>query len=63
MSGLVLSRAALIAAHHDAKAANDFWCRDDLAVVCHNLVESAAGTHLWKTWPVDHTDFAERWIT
>jgi multimeric flavodoxin WrbA len=62
MSGLVLSRAALIAVHHDAKAANDFWCRDDLAVVCHNLVESAAGTARWKTWPVDRTDFTSRWV-
>ena len=61
MSGLVLSRAALIAVDHDAKAANDFWCRDDLAVVCHNLVESAAGTARWKTWPVDRTDFTARW--
>ena len=61
MSGLVLSRAALIAVQHDAQAANDFWCRDDLAVVCHNLVESAAGTARWKTWPVDRTDFTARW--
>jgi NAD(P)H-dependent FMN reductase len=62
MSGLVLSRAAVIAAQHDLKAAQDFWCREDLAVVCHNLVESAAGTHRWKTWPVDRTDFAARWV-
>jgi chromate reductase len=61
MSGLVLSRAALIAVEHDAAAARDFWCRDDLAVVCHNLVESAAGTHRWKTWPVDREDFNARW--
>ena len=62
MSGLVLSRAALIAAQHDPEAAADFWCRDDLAVVCHNLVEAATGTHRWRTWPVDRTDFAARWI-
>jgi multimeric flavodoxin WrbA len=61
MSGLVLSRAALIAVDHDAKAARDFWCRDDLAVVCHNLVEAAAGTHRWQTWPVDREDFTARW--
>jgi chromate reductase len=61
MSSLVLSRAALIAAHHDAQAARDFWCRDDLAIVCHNLVEAAAGTHRWQTWPVDRTDFTTRW--
>ena len=63
MSGLVLSRAALIAARHDPAAASDFWCRDDLAVVCHNLVEAAAGTRRWKTWPVDREGFADRWVT
>jgi multimeric flavodoxin WrbA len=61
MSGLVLSRAALIAAHHEADAARDFWCREDLAVVCHNLAESAAGTHRWQTWPVDRENFTARW--
>ncbi|MFA6962166.1 MAG: NAD(P)H-dependent oxidoreductase [Opitutaceae bacterium] len=62
MSGLVLSRAAVIAAQHDPKAANDFWCADDLAVVAHNLVEAARGTRNWRTWPVDRTDFADRWL-
>lgn len=63
MSGLVLSRAAVIAARHDPEAAADFWCRDDLAVVCHNLVEAAAGTRTWRTWPVDRTDFGARWLS
>lgn len=63
MSGLVLSRAAMIAAQHDPQAVQDFWCRDDLAVVCHNLVESAAGTHQWRTWPVDREGFADRWVS
>lgn len=61
MSGLVLSRAALIATRHDAKAARDFWCRDDLRVVCHNLAEAAAAGRRWKTWPVDREDFSARW--
>ena len=62
MSGLVLSRAAMIAARHDPEAGRDFWCRDDLAVVCHNLVEAAAGTRRWQTWPVDREGFADRWV-
>lgn len=61
MGGLVLSRAALIAAMHDADAARDFWCRDDLRVVCHNLTEAAGGERRWKTWPVDRKDFSARW--
>ncbi len=62
MSGLVLSRAALISAQHDPDAARDFWCADDLRVVCHNLAEAASGTRRWKTWPVDREGFADRWI-
>lgn len=70
MSGLVLSRAALLAAEHGpAAATRDFWCADDLRVVCHNLVEAAsasAGTGAraprWKTWPVDRRDVSARWV-
>ena len=70
MSGLVLSRAAVIAAQHDADAARDFWCVDDLRVVCHNLAEAARvslphaapATPRWKTWPVDREDFGARWL-
>jgi NAD(P)H-dependent FMN reductase len=70
MSGLVLSRAAVIAAQHDATAARDFWCADDLRVVCHNLAEAARVTLLaaqpalprWRKWPVDRRDFAARWF-
>lgn len=70
MSGLVLSRAAVIAARHDADAAHDFWCEDDLLVACHNLAE-AARTSLpgakpalprWRNWPVDREGFAARWL-
>ncbi|WP_438480604.1 flavodoxin family protein [Oleiharenicola lentus] len=62
MSGLVISRAALIAAQHDANAARDLWCVDDLRVVCHNLAEASRGGHKWKTWPVDRKDFNARWL-
>ena len=62
MSGLVLSRAAVLAARHEAEAARDFWCVDDLRVVCHNLAEAAAGSRRWKTWPVDREGFGDRWL-
>ena len=70
MSGMVLSRAAVIAAQHDTAAARDFWCVDDLRVVCHNLAEAARvslpeaspAQPRWKTWPVDREDFAARWL-
>lgn len=62
MSGLVLSRAAMIATHHAPAEASDFWHADDLRVVCHNLVEAAIGTRRWKAWPVDRKDFAARWL-
>jgi multimeric flavodoxin WrbA len=70
MSGLVLSRAALLAAEKDPAAARDFWCEADLRIACHNLAE-AARTSLpgarpplprWRTWPVDRRDFNARWL-
>lgn len=62
MSGLVLSRAVHVAAQHDPSAARDLWCEDDLAVVCHNLLEAVHGSRHWHTWPVDRTDFRSRWL-
>ena len=70
MSGLVLSCAAIIAGQHEPSAARDFWCEDDLRVICHNLAEAARVTlpsatparPRWRTWPVDRQDFAARWI-
>ena len=62
MSGLVLSRAAQIAAKHDLDAARDLWSKDDLRTVCHNLAEAITGTHRWRTWPVDRRGFQDRWI-
>jgi multimeric flavodoxin WrbA len=75
MSGLVLSRAALLAAQHapDPATTSDFWCEADLGVVCHNLAEAARitlpssrSTHpappRWRTWPVDRRDFNTRWL-
>ncbi len=70
MSGLVLSRAALLAAKHDPSAARDFWCEADLRIVCHTLAEAARvalpGARpprpRWRTWPVDRRDFSARWL-
>jgi NAD(P)H-dependent FMN reductase len=63
MSGLVLSRAALLATAQDSAAARDFWSRADLCVVCHNLVTAARlRAQPWKAWPVDRADFRARWL-
>ena len=73
MSGLVLSRAAVLAAHHSPLPATtaDFWCEADLRIVCHNLAEAARislpgatpARPRWRTWPVDRHDFHARWLT
>lgn len=72
MSGLVLSRAAVLAAHHSPLPATtaDFWCEADLRIVCHNLAEAARislpgatpARPRWRTWPVDRRDFRGRWL-
>ena len=73
MSGLVLSRAALLATQHapDPATTSDFWCEADLRVVCHNLAEAARVSlpgakpplPRWRAWPVDRRNFHARWIT
>ena len=70
MSGLVLARAAVLAAKHAPAEARDFWCEDDLRVICHNLAEAARVTlpgakppgPRWRAWPVDRRDFSARWL-
>lgn len=70
MSGLVLSRAAVIAAQDDPAATRDFWCEADLRIICHNLTEAARVSlpgakpafPRWRTWPVDRKDFSARWL-
>ena len=72
MSGLVLSRAAVLATQHapDPATTADFWCEADLRIVCHNLAEAARVSlpaakpplPRWRTWPVDRRDFNSRWL-
>lgn len=71
LGGLVVSRAALLAAKADQPAARDFWGLADLGVVAHNVAEAARVSRpgagparpRWRTWPVDRRDFAARWLT
>lgn len=71
LGGLVVSRAALLAAETDPRAARDFWGLADLGVVAHNVAEAARVNRpgakpalpRWRTWPVDRRDFAARWLT
>ena len=73
MSGLVFSRAALLATQHapDPATTADVWCAADLRVVCHNLAEAARVSlpgekpplPRWRAWPVDRRNFRARWIT
>ncbi len=60
MSGLAYSYAGHLALERAAHA--DFWQRDDLAVVAHNLLEAARGGRDWRAWPVDGGDPHRRWL-
>lgn len=62
MSGLVLSRAALMAARADKAGARDFWSMEDLRVIAHNVIEATSGTKRWRVWPVDRREFMARWL-
>jgi multimeric flavodoxin WrbA len=60
MTGFAYSLAGHLALDHAPHA--DFWHRDDLAVVAHNLLEAVRGGRDWRAWPVDAGDPRRRWI-
>ncbi|RIL05164.1 MAG: hypothetical protein DCC75_11940, partial [Proteobacteria bacterium] len=41
---------------------DDLWNPEDLQIVCRNLLEACKITAHWETWPLDRSNFKERWI-
>ncbi len=64
MSGLVLSRSALLAARQEPDAAADFWSLDDLPAVAANLLTAtaAADGRAYTAWPLVRRDPHHRWL-
>ncbi|MCC6873286.1 MAG: NAD(P)H-dependent oxidoreductase [Sandaracinaceae bacterium] len=66
MSGLAVTLASQAALASELGlepgAGDDLWSPDDLGVVVHNLLESAAGTRRFEAWPVDRGDPSRRWL-
>lgn len=64
MAGMVYTAAnqAALGSTSD-RLVDDLWCLSDLEIVCHNLVEAVVGTQQWRSWTVDRTRLAERWIS
>ena len=61
MSGLVYALATHIAFKSAEDFAADFWSKDDLQVIMHNLISAADKQMNFKTWPVDKKDPARVW--
>jgi chromate reductase len=62
MSGLVVTMATELARAQGGDHADDLWSRDDLDVVCHNLLEAARGGRAFRSWAVDRGDPARVWL-
>ena len=61
MSGLVYALSTHLAMQTDSEFADDFWSKDDLKIVLHNLMSSVFGNHAYKAWPVDKKDPKRIW--
>jgi NAD(P)H-dependent FMN reductase len=62
MSGLVYSLAGDLALRADSEFAGDFWQREDLQSVAHNLLQALGPSPNWAAWPVDRADPKRRWL-
>jgi hypothetical protein len=62
MSGMVYSLANQAALSSSAPGAEDLWCLEDVAVVCHNLLVALGVKTAFRAWPVDRARFGSRWI-
>ncbi len=62
MSGLVLSRASLVAAEERPEVAQDFWCVKDLATVAANLLAATQCPGNYQAWDVDREHLNDRWL-
>lgn len=63
MSGLVYSLVGHLALERGGTAHGaDFWGREDLDVVAHNLLEAVGGGRAWRSWAVDREDPRRRWL-
>lgn len=61
MSGMVYSLAGHLALETESTFSADFWSKEDIAVIVHNVLASL-GNKKYQTWPVDHKDPKRIWI-
>jgi len=41
---------------------DDIWCKEDVALVCHNLSEAVSGSSAWESWKVDRKNTNKVWV-
>lgn len=61
MSGLVYALSTHLALQSQNDFAKDFWSKDDLEIVLHNLSAGIHGEKTFMAWPVDKKDPTRLW--
>lgn len=61
MSGMVYALSTHLALTTENDFAEDFWSKDDLKIVLHNLIASSMNEKTFKAWPVDKKDPTRLW--
>lgn len=61
MSGLVYALSTHLAIEAQSEFAADFWSKEDLKIVLHNLLTSVHKRDDFKAWPVDKKDPLRLW--
>lgn len=61
MSGLVYALSTHLAFQVKTDFACDFWSKDDLKIVIHNLISGLNISQTFQTWPVDKKDPTRLW--
>jgi len=61
MSGLVYALSTHLAIEAQSEFAADFWSKEDLQIVLHNLMTSVHKQNNFMAWPVDKKDPLRLW--
>jgi len=62
LSGMVYSLVNQTAIETGGPGSEDIWAPQDVDVICHNLLAALSAQPRYRTWPVDRSDYAKRWI-
>lgn len=62
LSGMVYSLVNQVALSAGGEGTEDVWSPEDVEVICHNLLAALSPQPRYRSWPVDRSHYACRWI-